>query len=82
MKKSEMRDLNKGLDDKNYDTKVSVTKTNYDGEYIWVYVLKIPLHFTMHCLDVVCCTGSFGSKMIPNQSVSPTCSCPTADDCI
>jgi hypothetical protein len=29
MKKSEMRDLNKGLDDKNYDTKVSVTKTNY-----------------------------------------------------
>ena len=32
MKKSEMRDLNKGLDDKNYDTKVSVTKTNYDGD--------------------------------------------------
>jgi hypothetical protein len=34
MKKSEMRDLNKGLDDKNYDTKVSVTKTNYDGDGI------------------------------------------------
>jgi hypothetical protein len=27
-----MRDLNKGLDDKNYDTKVSATKTNYDGD--------------------------------------------------
>ena len=32
--------------------------------------LNIPLQFTMHCLDVVCCTGSFGSKMIPNPSVS------------
>ena len=32
MKKSETRDLNKGLDDKNYDTKVSVTNTEYDGD--------------------------------------------------
>jgi hypothetical protein len=37
-----------------------------DGEYIWMRVLNLPLQLTMPCLDVVCCTGFFCSKMIPN----------------
>ena len=32
MKKSKMRDLNKRLDDKKYDTEINISKINYDGD--------------------------------------------------